>query len=157
MSHKKEIFKCHHQAPLWNQSFVIYCVPSGTCNSSCSAGLEYFQLGCPAERHITSPCQFESFSVEMLEVEEEFSFLSGCHPMSSRIMAQQKTTARSKGNRSHQPLPARHQDLGTRVCLQVARCPNPHPLPLGTVGICLNICELKKPKQVQPVGWGARL
>lgn len=80
MSHKKEIFKCHHQAPLWNQSFVIYCVPSGTCNSSCSAGLEYFQLGCPAERHITSPCQFESFSVEMLEVEEEFSFLSGCHP-----------------------------------------------------------------------------
>ena len=26
----REIFKCHHQAPLWNYSFVIYYVPSET-------------------------------------------------------------------------------------------------------------------------------
>lgn len=62
------------------ESELCYCVPSGTQNSLCSAGLEHFQLGRPAERCILAPRQLESFSVEMLEVFEEFSFLRGCHP-----------------------------------------------------------------------------
>lgn len=74
----KEILKCHHQAPLWNYSFVIYD------NSFCSAVLKYVQLGRPAGLLTTSSYQGESCSpYGFCKMEGKF-FFYGCHPDHAR-------------------------------------------------------------------------
>lgn len=130
----REIFKCHHQAPLWNHSSAIYCVPSGAYNSSRSAGLGYFQLGCPAVPRVTSPCHSESFPVEALDVEGEFSI--------------RECGALEDGGQ--EPLPAKERELGRCVCK--GRACQPPPAPSGSAGLCLSICGLRTPEPVQPVG-----
>lgn len=81
--------------------------------------------------------------------------------MPSGIMPDWKTVARKRKQKeqgSCQPLPPEDQDLGglRQVCKWHAA--QPHPLtPCGVVRICLNICELKTPKCVWPVGQGSRL